>query len=70
MKTNLYTSFVSAAIFATLLAGCSATTNDDKKSLLEKKKAEQAKLATEISKLEAEVAKDNPETKLKSSRWV
>jgi membrane fusion protein (multidrug efflux system) len=65
MKTNLYTSIVSAALFATLLAGCSATSNDDKKSLLEKKKAEQAKLNAEISKLEAEVNKDNPEAKLK-----
>jgi len=65
MKTNLYTSFVSAAIFAAVLAGCSATTNDDKKDLLEKKKAEQVKLAAEISKLETEVAKDNPEAKLK-----
>ncbi len=61
MKTNLYISFVAAAIFATWLAGCSASTNDDKKSLLEKKKTEQAKLAAEISKLEAEVAKENPE---------
>jgi len=65
MKTNLYISFVSAAIFATLLAGCSATTNDDKKSLLEKKKAEQAKLAAEITKLEAEVNKDNPQANQK-----
>jgi membrane fusion protein (multidrug efflux system) len=65
MKTNLYISFFTAAVFATLLAGCSATSNDDKKSVLEKKKAEQAKLAAEISKLEAEVAKENPEAKVR-----
>jgi membrane fusion protein (multidrug efflux system) len=65
MKTNLYISFVSAAVFAMLLAACSATTNDDKKGLLEKKKAEQTKLAAEISKLEAELAKENPEANLK-----
>jgi membrane fusion protein, multidrug efflux system len=62
MKSNLYTRLFAAVTIAALIAGCSAASKeDDKKARLEKLKTEQADLAKEITKLEAEIAKENPD---------
>lgn len=46
---------------ATVLAACGESSSSDKKAELEKLKKQQSELATQIAKLEAEVAKENPE---------
>ena len=60
MKTRLYFNILLAIVVAGLLVACSAASNDDKKVQLEKLKAQQAKLSTEVKKLEEEIAKENP----------
>ena len=61
MKANVYQNIVGALAIAGLLAGCSAASND-KKAQLEKLKKEQADLVKKIQTLEAEVAKENPDS--------
>jgi len=62
MNSIIY-SRLSLLVIAGMLAACSATTpEDDKQSRLEKLKTEQASLATEIKKLEDEIAGANPDT--------
>lgn len=60
MKTKLYINTISALVFAALVAACSSASKD-KPSQLADLKAEQAKIAKQISALEAEIAKENPE---------
>ncbi len=60
MKTRLYFNILLAIVVAGLLVACSAASNDDKKVQLEKLKSQQAKLSTEVKKLEEEIAKENP----------
>jgi membrane fusion protein (multidrug efflux system) len=61
MKSSLYARLLIAITVAGLLAACSAASNDtDKKARLEKLKTQQADLAKEITKLENEIAKENP----------
>ena len=62
MKSNLYSRLVVAVVIAGLLAACSAASPDDKKERLEKLKTQQADLAKEITKLEAEISKANPDS--------
>lgn len=68
MKNIIYTKssiygVVSALVLAGLLAACSAASSDnDKKSRLEKLKKDQLSLTKEIKKLEAEVAMENPDS--------
>lgn len=61
MKSRIYITILSAGLAAAILAGCSATTSDNKKEDLAKKKEELAKLTGEIRKLEEEIAKEHPE---------
>lgn len=64
MKANRYIHYLIAAVIGVSLAACSATTSEDaqdKKTRLENLKEQQAKLGKEIQKLEAEIAKENPE---------
>jgi len=51
-----------ALLLAGLLAACSATSDKDKKAKLDKLKKEQADLTKEIKDLEAEIAKENPDS--------
>lgn len=46
---------------ASFLAACSNSTSGDKKALLESLKKQQSELTTQIAKVEAELAKENPE---------
>lgn len=68
MKANIYLRLLMVLVVAALVAGCSAASkDDDKKARLEKLKGEQAALAKEITKLEEEIAKENPDaTKVKA----
>jgi RND family efflux transporter MFP subunit len=61
MKPTLYTR-ISLLAAAVIVAACSATSPDDsnKQERLDKLKKEQADIAKEIQKLEAEIAKENP----------
>lgn len=62
MKFNRITRIAFAVVIAGFMVSCSATTReDDKKARLEELKAQQADLAQEIQKLEAEIAEENPE---------
>jgi membrane fusion protein (multidrug efflux system) len=62
MKSNFYTRLIGAVIVAGLLAACSAASPDnEKQARLDKLKKEQIELAKEITKLEAEIAKENPD---------
>jgi RND family efflux transporter MFP subunit len=61
MKSNFYTRITGVLVVAVLLGACSAASPDeDKKARLEKLKKEQTDLSKEIQKLEAEIAKENP----------
>lgn len=63
MKFNRITRIAFAVVITGLMAACSATTReDDKKARLEELKAQQADLTKEIQKLEAEIAKENPDS--------
>ncbi|HEY5825715.1 MAG TPA: efflux RND transporter periplasmic adaptor subunit [Cyclobacteriaceae bacterium] len=70
MKNNLYLNIVGAIAIATLVAGCSATSSDDKKAQLTKLKTDQANIAKQIKKLEAEIAKENPDAKVIKAKEV
>lgn len=61
MKPTVYTRLAVFAV-AGILAACSAATPDDKKEKLEKLKTQQADITKQIQQLEAEVAKDNPDS--------
>jgi len=61
MKTNIFTKIITTTVVAALLASCSASSEkNDKSEQLKKLKAEQAELTIKISKLQAEVDKENP----------
>ena len=60
MKSRPYISSLLVVAIAALLSACSATTSNDKKARLEDLKAQQAKIAGEIKKLEEEYNKENP----------
>src|SRR4051812_29476799 len=61
MKSNIYTRLIIALAVTAFLAACSAkSADDDKRARLEKLKKEQADVSKEIQKLEAEIAKENP----------
>ncbi len=49
-------------MLAGLLAACSATSDKDKKAKLDKLKKEQADLTKKIKDLEADIAKENPDS--------
>ncbi len=69
MKANIYLRLSMVLVVAVLIAGCSAASKeDDKAARLEKLKQEQTALAKEITKLEEEIAKENPDaaTKVKA----
>jgi membrane fusion protein, multidrug efflux system len=58
----IITNLTYAVLVAGFLAGCSAASKeDDKQARLEKLKKEQADLSKEITKLEEEIAKENPD---------
>lgn len=59
MKTRILTNLIVVAAFAGILSGCSNAPKD-KQTQLAELKAEQAKIAKQISSLEAEIAKENP----------
>jgi membrane fusion protein (multidrug efflux system) len=61
MKSTVYTRLAVFAV-AGILAACSAATPDDKKEKLEKLKTQQADITKQIQQLEAEVAKENPDS--------
>jgi membrane fusion protein (multidrug efflux system) len=62
MKSNLYSRMAVAVVIAGLLAACSAASPDnEKQARLEKLKKDQTELTKEIQKLEAEIAKENPD---------
>jgi membrane fusion protein (multidrug efflux system) len=63
MKSIFYNRLVVAVVIAGLLAACSAASpDDDKKARLEKLKTQQSDLASEITKLETEIAAENPDS--------
>lgn len=70
MKNNIYLSAVGALAMTVFIAGCSATSSDDKKGQLEKLKTEQANIAKQIKKLEEEIAKENPNEKAVKAKEV
>jgi len=70
MKNNLYLNIVGAVVIATLVAGCSATSSDDKKDQLAKLKTDQANISKQIKKLEDEIAKENPGEKVLKAKEV
>ena len=59
MKSRIYSTLLTAIVVTGFLTSCSNTTVD-KKTQLEKLKTEQAALAKQITKLEKEVADENP----------
>lgn len=63
MKSIFYNRLIVAVVIAGLLAACSAASpDDDKKARLEKLKTQQTDLASEIVKLETEIAAENPDS--------
>lgn len=64
MKSNIYTNLLLAFAVAAILVACGGGSETDKKAQLEKLKAEQTKISQDIAKLEAEIAKENPNAKL------
>src|SRR5687767_13955145 len=63
MKSTVYPRLAVAIVVAGLLAACSAASpEDDKKARLEKLKTQQSDLASEITKLETEIAAENPDS--------
>ena len=71
MKTKFYFHILGAVVIAGLLAACSAASPEtDKNAQLEKLKTQQAKLTSDIRKLEAEIGKENPETVKAKSKEV
>lgn len=60
MKANKYIHYFLAVTVALFLAGCSATSSEDKETRLKSLKEQQAKLTKEIQKLEEELANANP----------
>lgn len=62
MKSNIYTNLLLAFAVAVVLVACGGG-EPDKKAKLEKLKADQAKLTAEITTLEQEIAKENPNAK-------
>lgn len=61
MKATIYTRFA-VILTAAILAACSAASPDDKKAELAKLKQQQADIAKQVLKLEAEIAKANPDS--------
>jgi membrane fusion protein, multidrug efflux system len=69
MKLKLYTTLLSVLIVLAILTGCS-NTSIDKGAQLEKLKADQSTLAKQISKLEKEIALENPGVSTAKSKDV
>jgi membrane fusion protein (multidrug efflux system) len=61
MKATIYTRFA-VILTAVILAACSAASPDDKKAELAKLKQQQADISKQILKLEADIAKANPDS--------
>ncbi len=61
MKTNIYIKTMTAFALAATIAACGGSSND-KVGQLAELKSKQADLAKEIAKLEAEIAKDTPDS--------
>ncbi len=70
MKNNIYLNAVGALAMTVFIAGCSATSSNDKKEQLEKLKTDQANIAKQIKKLEEEIAKENPNDKAVKAKEV
>ncbi len=69
-SSALFTRFA-VLVLAGVLASCSATTpENDKQQRLEKLKTQQLSLTKEISKLEAEIAKANPEAAIAKAKDI
>jgi membrane fusion protein, multidrug efflux system len=63
MKANLYTRLTAFVTVAAFLAACSAATpEDDKKGRLAQLKKQQSDLASEIAKIEEQIAKETPDS--------
>ncbi len=60
MKSNYSLPILSVLVTGLILASCSASTDNDKKTRLDKLKTEHVKLLDEIRKLEGDLAKENP----------
>lgn len=69
MKSKIYSSFLVAASLTALLAACGGESTN-KQAKLAELRTQQADLATEIKKLEAEVAKENPKESTAKSKDV
>src|SRR5690349_25002859 len=59
MKTRIFTNLTLVIVLAGLISACSNAPKDKQTQLAELKE-EQAKIAKQISTLEAEIAKENP----------
>ncbi len=66
MKKNIYTNLVGALTIAAVIAGCSSSSKD-KPTQLKELKEQQAKLNSEIKKLEEQIAEETPDS-LRSAR--
>ncbi len=69
MKSKIYSSLLLAASLTALLAACGGETTN-KQAKLTELRTQQADLAKEIKKLEAEVAKENPQASTAKSKEV
>ncbi len=70
MKSNYAQFIVSVLVVGLILASCSATTDNNKKTRLDKLKTEHTKLSDEIRKLEGELSKENPNTEIVKAKEV
>ncbi len=61
MKKNIYTNLIGALTIAAVIAGCSSSSKD-KVTQLKELKEQQAKLTSEIKKLEEAIAKETPDS--------
>lgn len=61
MKKNIYTNLVGALTIAAVIAGCSSSSKD-KPTQLKELKEQQAKLNSEIKKLEDQIAEETPDS--------
>ncbi len=69
MKSTFYITLFVAVVFAGVLSGCSSAPKD-KQTQLTELKAQQAKLASEVRRLEAEIEKESPGTVKEKSKEV
>src|ERR1700733_6875703 len=69
MKTKFYSSILLALVIGLFAAACSSSSKD-KPTQLAELKTQQTKIGNEIRKLEAEIAKENPDAAKAKSKEV